>query len=471
MGPHYVLSNDDSISDLVRRSVMLLRHSALARTARWVASAVLILAVVTAVTPTVHGQTFSNQRSVGGVMFATDGMISNATVAERGQIQRAALEAIAKVPADMAGQCEMRKVSLKRLDAALRECAATGTAIPDAILGLAGLQQIKYVLAYPEENDIVLVGPAEGWKVAADGSIVGKTTGKPVLLLDDLLVALRAVNSPTPSVISCSIDPSEAGRQRVQRLKNRSSDPRQAAAALENALGPQEISVEGIPADSHFAGVLVAADYRMKQIGMGLTPSPVRGLSSFTEMMRSANRAGNMMPRWWLEPNYGTILSDEDGLAWEITEAGVKTMTENDLFTSDGGRKQTGKSDALSRKWAENMTARYADLSVAEPVFGQLQGCMDLAVAATLIIRKDLLGKAKCDLPMLIKEQETVELAAPRFVASKASVVRKNRGWVIACGGVQLNPWAIIDRTETKADLAQLRSQAVLSAGSSWWSN
>lgn len=450
---------------------MLLRHSALAHTARWVASAVLVFAVAAAVTPTVHAQVFSSQRSVGGVKFSTDGMIRNATLAERGQIQREAMEAIAKVPAGMAGKCEMRKVSLKRLDAALRECAATGTPIPDAIQCLAGLQQIKYVLACPEQNDIVLVGPAEGWKVAADGTVVGETTGKPVLLLDDLLVALRTVNSPTPSVISCSIDPSEEGLQRVQRLKSRTSDPRQAAAALENALGPQEISVDGIPADSHFAGVLVAADYRMKQIGMGLTPSPVRGLPSFTEMMRSTSRGGNMMPRWWLEPDYGTILSDEDGLAWEITEAGVKTMTENDLFTADGGRKQTGKSDPVSRKWAETMTARYADLSVAEPVFGQLQGCMDLAVAATLIVRKDLLSKGQCDLPMLVKEQGTVEMAVPRFVASKASAVRKSRGWVIACGGVQLNPWAIIERTETKPELAQLRKQVVMAADSSWWSN
>ncbi len=448
---------------------MLLRHSALARTARRVASAVLFVAVTAVMTSTVHGQAV--QSAVGGVMVAADGMISNATVTERGKIRQAALDAMAEVPADLTGKCEMRKVSLKRLDAALRECAATGTAIPDAVQCLAGLQQIKYVLAYPEQNDVVLVGPAEGWKIAADGTVIGETTGKPVLLLDDLLVALRAVSSPNPMVISCSIDPSEAGRQRLQRMKNRSSDPRQAAAALENALGPQVISVDGIPADSHFANVLVAADYRMKQIGMGLSPSPVSGLPSFIEMMRTARRGGNAMPRWWLEPDYGTILSDEDGLAWEITEAGVKTMTENDLFNADGSREQTGKSDPVSRKWAENMTARYADLSIAEPVFGQLQGCMDLAVAATLIVRKDLLNKAQCQLPMLAKDHATAALAAPRFVASKASVARKSRGWVIACGGVQLNPWAIIDRTETKTELAQLRAENSLAANSSWWSN
>ncbi len=176
------------------------------------------------------------------------------------------------------------------------------------------------------------------------------------------------------------------------------------------------------------------------------------------------------MPRWWMEPNYGTILGDQEGLAWEITDSGVKTMTENDLFTADGGRTHTGKSDPLSRKWAETMTACYGDLSVAEPVFGQLQGCMDLAVAATLVVRKDLLAKAHCELPMLMREQTTAQLAAPRHVASKATFAQKNRGWVIACGGVQVNPWEIVDRTEVKADLAQLRSQVAMAAGS-WWSN
>ncbi|MHB8902254.1 MAG: DUF1598 domain-containing protein [Thermoguttaceae bacterium] len=450
---------------------MLMRTSAFARAARRAVLAVLALAVAVVLTPAVHAQVFSNQRSVGGVKFDTDGMIQNISIAERGQIQREVLDALAKVPADLSEKCQTRKVSLKRLDAALRECAASGKAVPDEIQCLAGLQQIQYVLAYPEHNDIVLVGPAEGWKIAADGTVIGQTTGRPVLLLDDLIVALRAVSSPNPTVIACSIDPSEEGRQRLQRMNSRSTNPQQAAAALEAALGPQVISVDGIPANSHFAAVLVAADYRMKQIGIGLTPSPVRQLPSFVEMLRAKNRKTNQMPRWWLEPDYGTILGDEEGLAWQITEAGVKTMTENDLFTTDGGRKQTGKSDPLSQKWAETMTACYADLSIAEPVFGQLQGCMDLAVAAALIVRKDLSGKAGCQLPMLFTEQSTAQIAAPRHVASRATYAQINQGWVIACGGVQVNPWAIVERSAVNADLAQLRRQTALAADGSWWSN
>ena len=69
---------------------------------------------------------------------------------------------------------------------------------PTPIKYLAGLQRIHYVFVYPEQKDIVLVGPGEGWKVDAKGNVVGITTGRPVMLLDDLLVALRTAKSRGP---------------------------------------------------------------------------------------------------------------------------------------------------------------------------------------------------------------------------------------------------------------------------------
>ena len=46
--------------------------------------------------------------------------------------------------------------------------------LPDAIKYLAGLQHIRYVFVYPEQKDIVLVGPGEGWKVDAQGERGGR---------------------------------------------------------------------------------------------------------------------------------------------------------------------------------------------------------------------------------------------------------------------------------------------------------
>ena len=47
-----------------------------------------------------------------------------------------------------------------------------------------------------------------------------------------------------------------------------------------------EDHVNGVPADSHFARVLVAADYRMKRLAMNFDPSPVNGLPSYLHMIK-----------------------------------------------------------------------------------------------------------------------------------------------------------------------------------------
>ena len=63
----------------------------------------------------------------------------------------------------------MRKISLRRLEAAIDKCVKNSQPLPDTIMYLAGLQHIRYVFVYPEQKDIVLVGPGEGWKVDALG--------------------------------------------------------------------------------------------------------------------------------------------------------------------------------------------------------------------------------------------------------------------------------------------------------------
>ena len=112
---------------------------------------------------------------------------------------------------------EMRKISLRRVEAALEECAKNNKPIPDAIKYLAGLQRIHYVFVYPEQKDIVLVGPGEGWKVDAKGTVVGIATGRPVMLLDDLLVALRTAQAAAHGGITCSIDPTPEGLARMNQ--------------------------------------------------------------------------------------------------------------------------------------------------------------------------------------------------------------------------------------------------------------
>jgi len=60
--------------------------------------------------------------------------------------------------------------------------------------------------------------------------------------------------------------------------------------------------------------------------------------------------------------------------------AAVKAMTEEDYLTASGAREHTGKANPAAQHWADLMTAKYDELSVADPIFGQLRNCMELAV-------------------------------------------------------------------------------------------
>jgi hypothetical protein len=250
-----------------------------------------------------------------------------------------------------------------------------------------------------------------------------------------------------------------------------SSPNPQFIAGIEESLGPQVISVTGVPATSHFAQVMVAADYRMKRLAMKFDRSPVAGLPSFLDLTRS--RTGNMMPRWWLAPNYDPVAVDEEGLSFELRGASVKAMTEEEFVASNGAVQSTGKASATAQKWADNMTARYEELAAKEPIFGQLRNCIDLAVVGALIAKHRLTEKAGYSMPILTAAERLPndEFEAPKQVDSKASFVQKRGSWVISVsGGVLINPWLMLEKPQPSDRLAPVRADAT-AKGSEWWWN
>ncbi len=427
-----------------------------------------------------HAQNDNNNafvtEAVGGVSIDADGILKLAQPDALGTLSTLRRESLEKISDDLSSAAPLRKVSLRGLESALQEAAANKKPIPDAVKYLAGLQRIQYVFVYPEQKDIVLVGPGEGWNVDAKGNVVGATTGRPVMLLDDLLVALRTAQAAANGGITCSIDPTKEGLARMSQelpALERMGNAQTVAAGLETALGMQQITVHGVPDTSHFARVLVAADYRMKRIAMNFDRSPVRGLPSYLGMVKPGVGAV-VSPRFWLEPKYEALLRDADGLAFELRGSAVKAMTEEDFVASTGGIQHTGKASAAAQKWANLMTAKYAELAVADPIFGQLQNCMDLAVVAAMIVKERLPEKAGYSMPTLLESPDAAPSVfhAPKQVETKASALKKGRNWVIsASGGVAINSWAIADRAKTSESVAPVRAKAAPAADAAWWWN
>jgi len=425
-----------------------------------------------------QAQIIATSRAVGGIWVDTDGQLKSTTVDFAGDLRKLRLEALQQIPGDLNGLASMRKISLRRLDEAIQRCLDSGEDLPDEIRYLAGLQRIQYVFVMPEENDIILAGPGEGWKVDPQGFVVGATTDRPVLLLDDLLVALRSAKQNSREVISCSIDPTAEGLQRLRQhvagLRT-IGNPKRTAAGVERTLGKQQITLTGVPATSHFARVLVAADYRMKRLAMGFETPPVKDLPSYLQMIKPGPRGmSNMMPRWWLAPDFAPLLRDAEGNSWELRGASVKAMAEEDFLTATGDRRQGGKANPLAQKWADNMTAKYDELALADPIFGQLRNCIDLAVVAALIVKEDLTRKAGCELPAMMDSAgaEVVSFPAPQEVQSQASLLKKGRNWLISVsGGVKVSPRMILDRVEKTGSLDAIRIRALARENEEWWWN
>jgi len=419
------------------------------------------------------------RQSVGGVAINADGVLNQVTIDQARELQQRLQEAMVALPGTLNPMADNRKISLRRMEARIEAALKAGESVPREVQYLAGLQRIHYIFVCPDQQDIILAGPAEGWRFNEQGAAVGLTTGRATMNLDDLLVGLRSAEAARRTRMSCSIDPTPEGLSKLQSLARTihtfSGNPSGAMNAIEQALGPQTITVTGVPIDSHFAQVMVAADYRMKRLAMNFDRAPVTGMPSFMELiLNSAGGAQNMLPRWWLEPNYEIVLADADKSAWELRGAGVKAMTEDDFLTKTGERQHTGKANPVAQRWASNMTRQYPELASRDSIFAQLINVMDTAIVGTLIVREQLFDRSGHAFPTLLNAEvlPTEEFNPPRHVDSRATVLQKGKGWVIsASGGVQIVPDTLLDKVEVNGKLAPIRTEAINSRRELWWWN
>ena len=415
---------------------------------------------------------FFRNASVGGVKIDTDGVVSNPQVGELKELQSAWQKGLEQVPAELEKWTDLRFVSLKQIESELAAARSANKPVPEAVRFLAGLQRVKYVLVYQEQHDIVLAGPAEGWKVDTHGNVVGATSGRPVLSLDDLMAAMRVAESANRSGISCSIDPTPEGIQRLQEVSRQfrpGISPQVAGKQMEQAVGMQKISITGVPDTSHFARVIVAADFRMKRLAMNFEPAPVDGMPSFLAMLKKGgSSANNLMPRFWLAPNYEPLARDADGLAWELRGQGVKCLTEQGFVNEAGEKKMTGKEDPVGQKWANTFTEKFDELAREDSAFGQLRNVMDLAVVAALMTKERLIERSELSVPNMMGEQPLDVYPAPKAVPSQASFVMAGRRPLVSVsGGVQIFPWQVAERTSVSKDLAA--SHVDRPANASWY--
>ncbi|HEX3602035.1 MAG TPA: DUF1598 domain-containing protein, partial [Lacipirellulaceae bacterium] len=385
----------------------------------------------------------------------------------------------------------LRKISLTRLDRIIKQNIANGGGIDDTMKNLAGLTRLQYVFCYPETGDIVIAGPAEAWGQSPSGRMQGIDSGRPVVELQDLIVALRAFPAGTNNkkpFIYCSIDPTEEGLSRMHeflhQLGGRIGDPRQnpgqdqyIVSGLREKLGMQVITVGGISPKTHFAQVMVEADYRMKLIGIGLEVPPVH-LTDYVDRANPTQVASNALQRWYFVPNYQCVRVSEDAMAMELVGEGVKLVGEDEVVGKDGKRSKAGRVNRASDSFVKAFTKIYPKLAEQAPVYAQLRNCIDLAVAAAFIQNQDYYDLAKWT-PAAFGDEKAfaVEtLNPPQQVESAVNCIWKGATLVTPIGGgVQMRPTEAVDPTnllpDEKSKVKEARAGIDLNklAPDQWW--
>ncbi|MDZ7615358.1 MAG: DUF1598 domain-containing protein [Patescibacteria group bacterium] len=439
-----------------------------------------LLVAALAFTPACMAQVIGDVAA--GVAIDADGVLRTKMYADPGgQLLKERIAAArASLDQTLVRPTPMRKVSLTRLEKAI---ADAGGVVTDEMRYLAGLQRAKYVFCYPDSGDIVIAGPAEGWVTDASGRVVGMTTGRPVVQLEDLVVAMRAFppgGKSTP-LIGCSIDPTAEGLAAMQQFLRQvgsfatPSHTQTIVDGLRNNLGYQTVSINGINPKTRFAQILVEADYRMKLIGIGLEQPPVR-LVSYVDRANPAQVSRNAMQRWFFTPDYECVRVAPDRLAMELVGDGVKLVGEDELVTSEGERVVAGRGNKASEAFVGSFTQNYPQLAARSPVYADLRNLIDLAITAAYMQEEDFYGKTRWSMPLLGDEGKfAVErYSPPRQVETAVNAIWKgNRLMTPVGGGVTIEATRAVREAQPDeaGQVAKLREQTTvqLAEGQWWW--
>ena len=341
---------------------------------------------------------------------------------------------------------ERRCLSLRVLAELVREAEASGQPLAEEALSLAGIGRLEGFYVDTDHADVVLVGRREA--------------GRPSLRLDDLVLALRIAQGDADPF--CSLDPRPEHVLRTQQVlheKPARSDRealRRLADRLQAAIGPQDVVVGGVPRTSHWAHVMIDADYDMKKISQGKLSVP--GVASQIAMTLAERRrqietgaqggpAGARMSRFWFHVADGapTFLETE-GMVF-VQACAVSVLTEAQRASADGTLSDSGADDDSAAAWARTFSAAYDAVARAAPSCAELENLYRLLAVARAIEHRGAAGRAGLDLSGLrqrcrLREERPMSPSLPGLANADADQLDHgdHRYWFasIACGGVSM---------------------------------
>jgi len=267
-------------------------------------------------------------------------------------------------------------------------------------LHFVGLKKIIGFIVDEKNNDLVLLGE--------------DNRNQPPLYLEDFVVALRNTflqyaplkgNVYQYTYPGCSIDPrpsnikqlTAVGRNILQSSKN--SNKQLIQKWKETCQQSQDVRVLGMPFDTHFAHVLVIADYDMKSIVDGT--DRLENIDNFQSLLdmsldKASDDALNDRPmsvsfsmnRFWFYP--GDNLYEEDDGIIMIKQCPVTLLT-NETYLNQNDKVVDAKGpNEDAQLFAHRFSLLYNEISDQRPIYSELSNLFRFVAIAKIIEFKKL---------------------------------------------------------------------------------
>lgn len=383
------------------------------------------------------------QGSAQGVLIDSAGVLRKRKVSP----------AVARFRADQTINGQLTYVSLPKLFAEFRKLVESGEEIPEQMRYLDGLVKIRFLCVDRENGDVLIAGHAESWDLSDPFRPRGTRTGRPVLQLDDLIVALRHLGPGSSNrIFGCTLLQDQGAGARIAEYQRNlrpivPAERGQAAEALRRALGDLNAEYYGLPADNRFALVSVEADYMMKRLALGLDRMPAKGLKAHL----LERLGGSLMNRFWFVPNYEPIAMAEDGSAYELRGPGLKVLASDSPTT-------VGTSNPAAEQFAADFSRLIGEIEDNDPVYADLHNLTDLAIITALIAEDRLAAEVGWDLAWILDPRYYSPPKMPAPTKAAAIVNYQNHGGVtiLVAGGVEMKMDEVIRGRVAAADLSPL---------------
>jgi hypothetical protein len=383
----------------------------------------------------------------------------------------------------------MRRVWLRLLANSIESDAKAGKKLSDQQRYFAGLTGVRFLYLDEQNKDVILEGPADdSWSARPDGMVIGEQSGRPLLQLDDFVIAWRNTigNGPPPSV---SLEHRAESIQKIQEVIKNTPQPKNAegraaySRRLQEVWGPQDAVTGGVPTNTRFNKVMVDADWDMKRVSLGLSDPQIKDFPTYVDLefddwtrrvaaegIRAQRPAGGS--RFWFYPAYTEFEHSAKLDAVEIPGDPVQLLTESHFRDISMGRQVTQEPSQHAMDFIKGFTKNYGALADKNPLYGELRNLFDWVAVARLIQKLDAPRRIGWDFAYLSRGYPVAELQVPSTmpgqIALRHAEVKTQQGQALlvlpARGGVSIDVQPAlrpVHTTRGRAFLQQLHRIAV----------